>query len=102
MTPNSLRTTAAAERADRLAAVVEMLTSELGNQAVVPAPHVPPDYWTDESLHAAPVRPGALIRPTDADQVATTLALAAQQRVPVTARGSGTGLSGHASPIGTA
>ncbi len=56
------------------------------------------DYTHDEALTATPQRPMAVVRPADTDQVAAVLAWATQHRVPVTARGSGTGLSGACIP----
>lgn len=56
------------------------------------------DYGKDETLSAEPVRPAHVVRPASADEVAAVLKLAAEARTPVTARGSGTGLSGAAVP----
>jgi len=52
------------------------------------------DYTHDEALTAAAQRPLAVVRPEHTDQVAAVLAWATEHGVPVTARGSGTGLSG--------
>ena len=52
------------------------------------------DYTHDEALTAAAQRPLAVVRPEHTDQVAAVLAWATKHGVPVTARGSGTGLSG--------
>jgi glycolate dehydrogenase FAD-linked subunit len=56
------------------------------------------EYTRDEVLTVPAVVPAAVVRPADTAEVAAVLALAAAQRVPVTARGSGTGLSGAAVP----
>jgi glycolate oxidase len=40
-----------------------------------------------------------VVRPEDAQQVSRIMRLASEERIPVTARGAGTGLSGGASPI---
>jgi glycolate oxidase len=56
------------------------------------------DYTHDEALGAEPVRPAHVVRPGSADEVAAILALAAETNTPVTARGSGSGLSGSAVP----
>jgi glycolate oxidase len=56
------------------------------------------DYTHDEALTATPQRPLAVVRPADTDQVAAILTWATEHRVPVTARGSGTGLSGACIP----
>jgi glycolate oxidase len=56
------------------------------------------DYTHDEALTATPVRPLAVVRPADTDEVAGVLQWAMDEGVPVTARGSGTGLSGACIP----
>ncbi|HEV3282381.1 MAG TPA: FAD-linked oxidase C-terminal domain-containing protein [Acidimicrobiales bacterium] len=53
----------------------------------------------DEALSATPVRPIAVVRPGSAAEVAAIVRAAASARVPLTARGSGTGLSGGCVPI---
>ncbi|OBF99099.1 FAD-binding oxidoreductase [Mycolicibacter sinensis] len=57
-----------------------------------------PDYSHDEALVGAPVTPGYVARPQTAEQVAALLAAATEAKTPVTARGSGTGLSAGARP----
>ncbi len=59
---------------------------------------IPDDYTHDEELTEAPQRPAYLARPATAEQVAELLKVATEQGIPVTARGSGTGLSGAAIP----
>jgi glycolate oxidase len=56
------------------------------------------DYTHDETLTAEPVRPAHVVRPGSADEVAAILKLAAETGTPITARGSGSGLSGSAVP----
>ncbi|WP_026424253.1 FAD-binding oxidoreductase [Actinokineospora inagensis] len=56
------------------------------------------DYGHDEALGAVLVRPAYVVRPRTTDEVAGVLRLATEGRVPVTARGSGSGLSGAAIP----
>jgi glycolate oxidase len=56
------------------------------------------DYTHDEALTATPIRPLAVARPADTDEVAGILQWASEEGVPVTARGSGTGLSGACIP----
>ncbi len=53
----------------------------------------------DEALTARPVVPLAVVRPSTTEQVSALLALADAARVPVVARGSGTGLAGGARPV---
>lgn len=56
------------------------------------------DYTHDEALGSEPITPAHVVRPGSADEVAAILKLAAETNTPVTARGSGTGLSGSAVP----
>jgi glycolate oxidase len=70
----------------------------------VPAEHVltgdaiSDDYGHDEALTAAPELPAFVVRPGSTAEVAAVLRIANEHRLPVTARGSGTGLSGAAVP----
>jgi glycolate oxidase len=57
------------------------------------------DASHDEALGGIPVRPLAVVRPGSADEVAAVVRAAASARVPLTARGSGTGLSGGCIPV---
>jgi len=56
------------------------------------------DYTHDEALGAEPSKPAHVVKPGSADDVAAILKLAAETDTPVTARGSGSGLSGSAVP----
>jgi glycolate oxidase len=56
------------------------------------------DLTHDEAITAVAVIPAAVVRPGTTAEVAAIVALAAEQSVPVTARGSGTGLSGACIP----
>lgn len=56
------------------------------------------DYAHDEVLTKPPQRPAYLAKPATGDEVAQLLKAATENHVPVTARGSGTGLSGAAIP----
>jgi glycolate oxidase len=81
----------------------DALESELvelvGADAVTFAPHHRPEDLHDESLHAHDAQPFAVVRPTCTDQVAEIARLASAHHLAVTARGSGTGLSGGATPV---
>ncbi|HEY4929012.1 MAG TPA: FAD-linked oxidase C-terminal domain-containing protein [Acidimicrobiales bacterium] len=57
------------------------------------------DWCHDEALGIEPVRPLAVARPATTDEVAAVVRVAAELGVPVTARGSGTGLSGASVPV---
>ena len=56
------------------------------------------DYSHDESLSGRPRRPLAVVIPTTTAEVAAILRVANEYRIPVTARGSGVGVSGAAIP----
>jgi glycolate oxidase len=57
------------------------------------------DYTHDEALGGVPVVPMAVLLPETTDEVAAILRVCNDNRIPVTARGSGTGLSGAAIPV---
>jgi glycolate oxidase len=56
------------------------------------------DYTHDESLTVDPAAPVTVLFPTDTAQVSAILRVANEHGIAVTARGSGTGLSGAATP----
>ena len=74
------------------------LAAIVGADHVLTGDAVNEDDTHDECLTVDPVQPLAVLRPADADQVAAIVAWAREQGVPVTARGSGTGLSGACTP----
>lgn len=57
------------------------------------------DYGHDEALTIPPQQPAYLAKPATAEDVAALLKAATEHHVPVTARGSGCGLSGAAQPV---
>ena len=61
--------------------------------------HHHPDDLHDESLHAEHVEPFAVVRPSNTQQVSEIAKLASRHGLPLTPRGSGTGLSGAATPV---
>jgi glycolate oxidase len=75
------------------------ITSIVGPSAATFAPHHNLDDLHDESLHQISVQPWAVVRPTSTTQVAQIVKLAHRNGVAITARGSGTGLSGAATPV---
>ncbi len=81
-----------------MTSLVDQLSAVLPTDQIVPGADVAEDYTHDEALTATPARPDALVRPTDTAEVSRILALADQEQIPVTARGSGTGLCGGAIP----
>ena len=56
-------------------------------------------YTHDEALTATPQKPAYVAKPATPDEVAALLRFATEHRVPVTARGSGCGVSGAAQPV---
>jgi len=75
------------------------LIHAVGADAVTFSPDHSPDDLHDESLHPSTVVPFAVVRPSSTSEVAAVAALASAYRVAVTPRGSGTGLSGAATPV---
>ena len=80
------------------AEIAALLASAVGAERVLTGDAISDDYAHDEALTAAPQRPAAVVRPESADEVAAILRTAAAHRIPVTARGAGTGLSGGCVP----
>jgi glycolate dehydrogenase FAD-linked subunit len=78
--------------------LVARLREVVGASNVFAGSAIPDEYTHDEALTAEPVRPLAVVRPADASEVAAILRIAVASRTPVTARGSGTGLSGASIP----
>ncbi|HEX9995402.1 MAG TPA: FAD-binding oxidoreductase [Acidimicrobiales bacterium] len=70
----------------------------VGRGNVLTGDAVPEDYGHDEALTGTPVRPRWVVRPGSTEEVAAVVRLAAEHGVPLTARGSGTGLSGACIP----
>ena len=78
--------------------IAERLAAAIGASNVVTGAAIADDYTHDEALTAAPARPDVVVRPGSTADVAAILALADAVGIPVTARGSGTGLSGACIP----
>ncbi|HEY6473031.1 MAG TPA: FAD-linked oxidase C-terminal domain-containing protein [Acidimicrobiales bacterium] len=79
--------------------VLEQLRKAVGESHVRVGEAVHEDYTHDETLSVSPVVPLALVLPGSTDEVVEVLRVASEHRVPVIARGSGTGLSGAAVPV---
>lgn len=78
--------------------LASILGGAVGPAHVLSGDAVGDDYTHDEALTAAPTRPGAVVLPSSTAEVAAVLRLADEHRIPVTARGAGTGLSGGCVP----
>ena len=70
----------------------------VGEHNLLTGDAIPEDYWHDEVLTKPPQRPAYVAKPATAEEVSQLLEAASDNNVPVTARGSGTGLSGAAIP----
>jgi glycolate oxidase len=75
------------------------LVAIVGTDAVTFSPNHNPDDLHDESLHIRHAEPFAVVRPASTEQVVAIAKLASTHGLPITARGSGTGLSGAATPV---
>jgi glycolate oxidase len=76
--------------------LLDDLVAAVGDGFVVTGADIHPDLCHDECLTVPPSVPRAVVRPASTDEVAAVLRVASAHGVPVTARGSGTGLSGAA------
>ncbi len=79
-------------------ALTKELIDIVGPEHVLTGEAISDDYARDEALTLTPKRPDWVVRPESAAQVARVLQLANAENVPVTARGSGTGMSGACVP----
>ncbi len=77
---------------DQLAAIVGAANIDSGCD-------ISADDTHDEALSASPVQPEAVVRPGSAEEVAAIVRWAGDHGIPLTARGSGTGLSGACTPV---
>jgi glycolate oxidase len=82
-----------------MADLAPLLTEAAPGAQVLTGDDISDDYSHDETLTATAVQPAAVVIPTTTDEVAAVLAVANDHGIPVTPRGSGTGLSGAAIPI---
>jgi glycolate oxidase len=70
------------------------LAQIVGAELVFVGEAISEDYQHDEALTVTWKAPDVVVKPRTTDEVAALMRLANDRRVPVTARGSGTGLSG--------
>ena len=77
---------------------VDKLTALLGPARVLTGADISEDDWHDESLVAHGHAPDAVVLPHSAAEVAEIITIAREFALPVTARGSGTGLAGACVP----
>jgi glycolate oxidase len=76
----------------------ERLAAIVGGDNVLTGDAIAEELTHDEALTATPQVPAAVVRPGSVEDVAAVVALAAELGLAVTARGSGTGLSGACVP----
>jgi len=74
------------------------LAEIVGADQVLVGEAIADDYTHDEALSVAAQVPAAVVRPGTAAEVSAVLRVAAAQGMPVTPRGTGTGLSGASIP----
>lgn len=79
-------------------AVIAELSAGLGEGRVSSGDEIVDDDCRDESLHAPGTRPWCVVRPRSTAEVVFVVEVCATHDVPIVARGSGTGLSGGATP----
>ncbi len=79
--------------------LLDELKGLLGAQAVASGDAINPDDLHDESLHVRHVTPLAVLRPSCTAEVQAIARFAFAHGLAVTPRGSGTGLSGGATPV---
>lgn len=78
--------------------IASVLADLVGPEHVVAGDGINDDYTHDEALGLPHQMPAAVVFPGDADEVTGIVKAAAAAGVPITARGSGTGLSGACIP----
>jgi len=83
---------------ERIAALADRLVGIVGGAYCSVGDEVSEDYGHDEALGVTAVLPCAVVRPATTAQVTAIAMAASELGVPLTARGSGTGLSGAATP----
>jgi glycolate oxidase len=81
------------------AQVVDDLRAALPADRVITDADVVAPYQRDEAAWAEHGRPCAVVRPLETDEVAATVRICAEHRVPVVPRGAGTGVSGGANAV---
>lgn len=79
--------------------VVDRLRAIVGEAYVLTSPEDLERYSLDEIEARYRRLPEVVVKPRTAAEVAAVLRLANEQRIPVTPRGAGTGLSGGAVPV---
>jgi glycolate oxidase len=79
--------------------IIEELTAVVGENCVITDQQELEGYRCDETPLATPHTPQVVVKPADKQTIAKVLGLAKREKIPVTPRGAGTGLSGGCIPI---
>ncbi|HEY3711707.1 MAG TPA: FAD-binding oxidoreductase [Amycolatopsis sp.] len=79
--------------------VTAQLAAIVGEANLLTGEAISDDYAHDEALSSPPQKPAYVAKPACAEEVAELLKAASTASVPVTARGSGSGLSAAARPL---
>lgn len=79
--------------------IAARLADIVGAKNVLTGDEIPEDYGHDEDISAATQQPAFVVKPANAEEIAELLKTATERGIPVTARGSGSGLSGAARPL---
>jgi glycolate oxidase len=82
-----------------MAEIGGLLADIVGELNVLSGDEIPDQYGHDEALGLASAAPAAVVRPAGTAEVAAIVELACSAGVPLTGRGSGTGLSGACTPL---
>ena len=78
--------------------IIGELAEVVGSANALSGADAAEDYGHDEALATEAVRPAYVVRPGSADEVAGVVRIAAAHGIPVTARGSGSGMCGACRP----
>ena len=78
---------------------VERLRAIVGKENVLVGDEITEEYGRDEALTVKPRLPEVVVKPGATEEVAKILSLAYEEKIPVTPRGGGTGLSGGCVPV---
>src|SRR3546814_4302771 len=77
---------------------IDALAAIVGPQNLLTGEGIPEELTHDEALTGVPTVPRAVVRQGTTEETAEVVTWASEQGVPVTARGSGTGLYGACIP----
>lgn len=78
--------------------IIGELAEAVGAENALTGADAADDYGHDEALATEAVRPAYVVRPNSAEEVAAVVQIAAAHGIPVTARGSGSGMCGACRP----